>query len=119
MVSLADQIRGRTWLTSVAGALYGALQSYSRACFSHLIPPSEEARFFALYSITDKSSSFIGPAVVALIADRTGSVRAGFVFLLVALLLPLPVLQSVMMEKGGMDAGMYHQGENVAVNEGA
>lgn len=98
-----------------AGALYGALQSYSRACFSHLIPPSEEARFFALYSITDKSSSFIGPAAVAFIADRTGSVRAGFIFLLVALLLPLPVLQTLHMEKGARDAQHFHDGADTSI----
>lgn len=97
------------------GALYGALQAYSRACFSHLIPPSEEARFFALYSITDKSSSFIGPAVVAIIADRTGSVRAGFVFLLVALLLPLPVLRAVDMLKGREEAANLQTSKEVLV----
>jgi UMF1 family MFS transporter len=81
------------------------LQSYSRACFSHLIPPGEEARLFALYSITDKSSSFIGPAVVAVIADQTG-----FIFLLVAILMPLPLLQRVDMNKGRKDAMHLNSG---------
>lgn len=86
------------------GFLYGALQSYARACFAQLIPPGEEARFFALYSITDKSSSFLGPAVVGLIADFTGSIRYGFIFILVALLLSLPILASVNMQRGHFDA---------------
>ena len=91
-------------LTLCPGFLYGALQSYARACFSQLIPPGEEARFFALYSITDKSSSFIGPAIVAAIADATGSVRAGFVFLIIALVLPLPMLAHIDIDKGRADA---------------
>ncbi len=38
-----------------------------------------EARY-ALYSITDKSSSFVCPIVVGAIADATGDVRWGFLF---------------------------------------
>lgn len=86
------------------GLLYGALQSYARACFAQLIPPGEEARFFALYSVTDKSSSFIGPAVVGIIADITGSIRYGFIFIMVALVLSLPILASVNMQRGRLDA---------------
>ena len=94
-------------LSCYFGFLYGALQSYSRAVFASLVPPPEAARFFALYSITDKSSSFIGPALVALIADRTRSVRAGFVFLVIALVLPLPLLARVNVEKGAEDAAVH------------
>lgn len=36
------------------GAVYGAFQSYARTVYSGLIPPGQEARWFALYSITDK-----------------------------------------------------------------
>lgn len=90
--------------SAISGALYGALQAYSRTVYASLIPPREEARFFALYSITDKSSSFIGPAVVGMIADATGSIRAGFIFLLVALLLPIPVLAWIDTDKGTRDA---------------
>lgn len=96
-------------LSCYFGFLYGALQSYSRAVYAGLIPLHEEARFFALYSITDKSSSFIGPAIIAGIANATGSIRLGFVFLLVALLLPIPILGRVDVEKGETDAGQYVQ----------
>lgn len=36
------------------GTVYGAFQGYARAMYSELIPPGEEARWFGLYSITDK-----------------------------------------------------------------
>jgi MFS transporter, UMF1 family len=36
------------------GALYGAFQSYARALYAEIIPPGEEARWYGLYSITDK-----------------------------------------------------------------
>ncbi|KAF8261609.1 autophagy-related protein 22-like protein [Lactarius quietus] len=56
------------------GALYGAFQSYARALYAEIIPPGEEARWYGLFTITDKSSSFIGPLVVGVVADWTGNI---------------------------------------------
>jgi UMF1 family MFS transporter len=36
------------------GSLYGAFQAYARAVFAELIPMGEEARWYGLFSITDK-----------------------------------------------------------------
>ena len=36
------------------GAVYGALQGSARALYARLIPPGDEARWYGLYSITDK-----------------------------------------------------------------
>lgn len=36
------------------GSLYGAFQAYARSVFAELIPMGEEARWYGLYSITDK-----------------------------------------------------------------
>lgn len=44
------------------GALYGAFQSYARAIYAEIIPPGEEARWYGLYSITDK----VRPLAVAM-----------------------------------------------------
>jgi len=40
------------------GALYGAFQSYARALYAEIIPPGEEARWYGLFSITDKVRVF-------------------------------------------------------------
>ena len=40
------------------GFAYGAFQSYARASFAELIPPGEEARWYGLFSITDKACVF-------------------------------------------------------------
>ncbi|KAG8931549.1 Autophagy protein 22 [Tulasnella sp. 418] len=90
------------------GSLYGAFQSYARSVFSELIPHGEEARWYGLYSITDKSSSFLGPLVVGVIADATGNIRFAFFFLVVMLLLPIPILVfNVDVDKGREDALAY------------
>jgi len=90
------------------GFVYGAFQSYARAFYAELLPPGEEARWYGLFSITDKSSSFLGPLIVGLIADSTGNIRYAFFFLVFMIWLAVPILMSVDVEKGRSDARAYH-----------
>ncbi|KAH6904940.1 autophagy-type protein 22 [Coprinopsis sp. MPI-PUGE-AT-0042] len=94
-------------LAVVFGSVYGAFQGYARAFYAELIPPGEEARWYGLFSITDKSSSFVGPLVVGLIADTTGNIRYAFFFLVVMIWAALPILSSVDVEEGRVDARKY------------
>jgi len=85
----------------------------------------EEARWYGLFSITDKvgrvpsslfsgvllnfykSSSFLGPLVVGIIADATGNIRYAFFFLfgmILAAVLPLLVVD---VAQGRRDAEKY------------
>ncbi|KAJ7641499.1 autophagy-related protein 22-like protein [Roridomyces roridus] len=89
------------------GFIYGAFQGFSRAFYAELIPPGEEARWYGLYSITDKSSSFLGPLIVGLISDLTGNIRYGFFFLILMMWAALPALVSVDVERGRKDAREY------------
>ncbi|KAH9915558.1 autophagy-type protein 22 [Epithele typhae] len=89
------------------GSVYGAFQGYARALYAEIIPPGEEARWYALFSITDKSSSFLGPLVVGVIADTTGNIRYAFFFLTAMIWLSIPVLTKVNMERGRADALRY------------
>ena len=88
----------------VHGFVMGGLSSYCRSFYGLLIPPGSEAAFYALYAITDKGSSAIGPAVVGLIVDATGTIRPAFFFLAVLIALPLPLIWMVDVEKGKEDA---------------
>lgn len=40
------------------GVVYGGFQSYARVVYAAIIPAGQEARFFSLYSITDKCAFF-------------------------------------------------------------
>lgn len=92
------------------GLVFGAFQGYARAFYAELIPPGEEARWYGLFSITDKSSSFIGPLFVGLIADTTGNIRYAFFFLVFMVWAAVPLLISVDVDRGREDARayMYH-----------
>lgn len=54
-----------------------------------------------------QSSSFVGPLIVGLIADRTGNIRYAFFFLVFMLWFAVPVLLSVDAERGRIDAQTY------------
>jgi UMF1 family MFS transporter len=79
-------------ITAVYGFFIGAVQSFARCLFADLIPAGEEAEFFSLYAVTDKGSAFLGPMVVAGLADWTGETRWGLVFLAMLILVPIPFI---------------------------
>ncbi|RDX45939.1 MFS general substrate transporter [Lentinus brumalis] len=89
------------------GSVYGAFQGYARAFYAEFIPPGEEARWYGLFSITDKSSSFVGPLIVGIIADTTGNIRYAFFFLVVMIWSAVPILMAVDVERGRDDAQRY------------
>jgi UMF1 family MFS transporter len=91
-------------LALIHGFVMGGLGSYCRSFYSLLIPPGSEAAFFALYAITDKGSSAVGPAIVGLIVDATGTIRPAFLFLAILIALPIPLILMVSAEKGQEDA---------------
>lgn len=88
----------------VHGFVMGGLSSYCRSFFGQLIPPGSEAAFYALYAITDKGSSAVGPAIVGRIVDSLGTIRPAFGFLAILIAMPLPLIWMVDAEKGRLDA---------------
>ncbi|RMZ79104.1 hypothetical protein DV738_g3473, partial [Chaetothyriales sp. CBS 135597] len=82
-------------LAVIHGIAMGGFSSYCRSLFGQLIPPGHEASFYALFAITDKGSSAVGPAVVGRIVDLTGSIRPSFWFLLVLVGLPIFIVAYV------------------------
>ena len=82
----------------------GGISSYARSFFGRLIPPGSEAAFYALFAITDKGSSAVGPAIVGAIVDATGTIRPAFFFLAVLIAVPAPLIWMVDVEQGQADA---------------
>lgn len=87
-------------LGAVYGLVLGGLSSYCRSLFGELIPPGNEAAFYALYAITDKGSSVFGPAIVGAITDATGDIRPAFWFLALLIGLPIPLMFLVDVDRG-------------------
>jgi UMF1 family MFS transporter len=88
----------------VYGFNLGSIQSFSRALMSTLTPPGHESEFFGFFEISDKGSSWVGPLVVAAIVEITGKLRWGLVYLLIAFIVPIPILlKSVSVSQGVQD----------------
>ncbi|KAK5114386.1 hypothetical protein LTR85_010208 [Meristemomyces frigidus] len=88
----------------VLGFVMGGLSSYCRSFYGEIIPPGSEAAFYALYAITDKGSSAVGPAIVGAIVDRLGTIRPAFGFLAVLIALPIPLVYVIDVRKGHAEA---------------
>ena len=102
----------KKWEIYLFGVFYGlnlgSSSSYSRTLFTDFIPPGREARFFSLYGITDRGSSWIGPLMVAVIVQSTGAIRLAMLYLLFALLVPSVLVQIfVNHEEGRRQSGRH------------
>lgn len=86
------------------GIVLGALNAVCRSQFSLLIPSGRETMFFALYAVTDKGSSVLGPAITGVITDRTHDIRYTFYFLLGMMLLAAYSFSNVDFVRGQKEA---------------
>ena len=91
----------------VFGFLYGGVQGYCRSFFGELVPRGMEANLFALYAVTDKGSSAVGPAVVGLITDLTHEIRWAFLFLGIMIAASIPLMGKIDVVRGKADAEQW------------
>jgi UMF1 family MFS transporter len=52
---------------------------------AQLAPPGEVAAHFGLFALSGRATSFLGPAMLAIVTDATGSQRWGMAVVLVLL----------------------------------
>lgn len=71
------------WIAgSALGLFVGPVQAASRSFMARLAPKGEEAKYFGLFALSGKATAFLGPALVAITTDVSGSQRAGLASLL-------------------------------------
>jgi len=72
------------WLMGAAvGLVMGGTQAASRSLMAVMTPARHKAEFFGFYAFGDRMAAVLGPLVCAIVAQRTGSMRAAVVSLLV------------------------------------
>ena len=67
--------RGFFLLAMMVATVQGGAQALSRSLFAALIPRDRSAELFGFFSVFDKVSGILGPAVFAWMSARTGSSR--------------------------------------------
>ncbi len=66
------------WLLAVCvGMFQGGIQALSRSYFAQIIPPEKSGEYFGLFDICGKGASFMGTALVGLMAQLTGQMNLG------------------------------------------
>ena len=65
------------------GLVLGGTNALSRSLFSQMVPPGKEAQYFSIYEIGERATSWMGPALFAIVAGATGSYRPAIISLVV------------------------------------
>lgn len=77
----------------LVGVAFGPVQASARSYLARSVHPDEAGRYFGLYALSGRATSFLAPLSVAVVTTATGSARIGMaaliIFLLVGLLLLL------------------------------
>ncbi len=74
------------------GFAFGPVQASSRAYFARSIAAHEAGRFFGLYALVGRATSFVAPFMVATVTLWTGSTRAGMATILIFFFVGLAIL---------------------------
>ena len=90
-------------VTAGVSIVMGGSQALSRSLFAQLVPKGKEAEYFSIYEISDKGTSWMGPAFYGLALQWTGSYRVAILSLIVFFAAGLAILSRLNVEKGERD----------------
>ncbi|KAK8803862.1 hypothetical protein WA158_001556 [Blastocystis sp. Blastoise] len=98
-------------LCFIYGFFLGPVQSYSRSLFSTMIPAGHESEFFAIYEVTDKGSSWIGPLAISLCSTYLNNMLYAFYIEIIMIILSLIVLLFVDTKKAKREVKLFEATE--------
>jgi UMF1 family MFS transporter len=95
-LAIAATTQAWFWAAGVAmGVFVGPNQSASRSLMGRFVPPHAENEFFGFFAFSGKLTAFMGPFLLGVLTDLSGSQRVGIsvvlVIFIIGLLLLLPV----------------------------
>lgn len=87
-------------LALLVGVVQGGSQALSRSLFARLVPRHKVTQFFGFFSVFEKMTAILGPAVFAATARLTGSSRTAILSLILFFVVGAAVLSRVDVEAG-------------------
>jgi UMF1 family MFS transporter len=94
------------WVAGIlTGIFFGPNQAASRSLMGRFVPPHAENEFFGFFAFSGKLTAFIGPFLLGIITQLTGSQRLGVSVVLGLFVLGLIVLMTVDEADGIAAAG--------------
>lgn len=82
-------------LAVVLGLVQGGVQSLSRSLYSQLIPQERSGEYFGFLNMLGKSAAVIGPVLVGVVGQLTGSSRIGIVSIMLLFIIGMVLLKFV------------------------
>ena len=76
----------------LVGIAFGPVQASSRSYMARSVSPEEAGRYFGIYALSGRATTFLAPAAVATVTLMTGSARIGMMALVVFLAVGLLIL---------------------------
>ena len=92
-------------LATGIGVVLGGTQALSRSLFSQLIPGGREAEYFGLYEVSERGTSWLGPALFGVALQVTGSYRIAILSLIVFFVAGFALLARVDVRRAIIEAG--------------
>lgn len=81
------------------GLVLGGTNALSRSLFSQMVPAGKEAQYFSVYEIGERATSWMGPALFAIVAGATGSYRPAIISLVIFFFVGLVLMFFVPVRK--------------------
>ena len=91
-------------LAILVGMVQGGTQALSRSLFASMIPRHKSSEFFAFFSVFERYAGVLGPAIFALVIERSGSGRAAILAVAIFFILGAGILAFVDVGRGRMAA---------------
>jgi UMF1 family MFS transporter len=92
-LAIAASTKTSLWIAGVAiGVFVGPNQSASRSLMGRFVPPRLENEFFGFFAFSGKLTAFVGPFLLGVLTDLTGSQRVGVSAVLALFVVGLPLL---------------------------
>jgi UMF1 family MFS transporter len=84
------------WMLAIfVGMFQGAIQALSRSYFAKIIPPEKSGEFFGIFDICGKGASFVGTALVGVLAQLTGHMNYGIAAISVMFIIGLVLFKKI------------------------
>ena len=98
-------------LGGVIAVVLGGSQAISRSLFAQMIPKGKEAEYYSFYEVSERGTSWIGPALFALVNQLFGSLRPAILSLIFLFVMGLIVLPFVNVAKAKEDVKAFDQAQ--------
>jgi UMF1 family MFS transporter len=78
----------------------GGTQALSRSLFASMIPRYKSSEFFAFFSVFERYAGVLGPAIFAVVVQRSGSGRSAILAVALFFIIGAAILSFVDVDEG-------------------